>query len=225
MSAPPVPSGGDAQRVSAFDLPGLLRRIRRTADLSQRELAREVDVSKSTVAAAECGKGGLDVLALARAASLAGLRIALLSESGEEIAGMHPDAVRDRSGRRFPAHLDTRYSDEGWWHGPERYSRAAPWYTFDRDRGTRDKYRTWDGVPDDHQLPQPGDSPQERAATRRQQYWQERAADRERRFLAGEFAHLDGGFTCTCPPECDALDDWSGKPVHAEDCPCRCDVG
>jgi HTH-type transcriptional regulator/antitoxin HipB len=209
----------------AFDLPGLLRRIRRTADLSQRELAREVEVSKSTIAAAESGKGGLDVVVLARAACLAGLRLVLVDEQDRPIPAMADDAVRDMSGRRFPAHVDTRYSDERWWHGPSRYTRRQPWYTFDRDRGRRNGYRAQNGTPEDHQLPQPGDSPQDRAATRRRKYWHDRAADRERRFLAGEFARLDPGLVCRCPPECDALDDWSGKPVHADGCLCRCDVG
>ena len=31
-------------------------------------------------------------------------------------------------------------------------------------------------------------------------------------------------FVCTCPPECDELDDRSGPPVHAAACPCRCDI-
>ena len=48
--------------------------------------------------------------------------------------------------------------------------------------------------------PQPGDSPQERAATRRREYLRRRAEERQRAFLAGEFRHLDVGFTCSCPP-------------------------
>jgi transcriptional regulator with XRE-family HTH domain len=137
--------------VSTFDLPAVLRRIRRTADASQRELAELVGASKSAVAAAESGGRGLDVRLLARAATAAGLRLALLDADGREVAGMDGDAVRDMSGRRFPAHLDTRYSEESWWHGPERYSRRQPWYTFDRDRELRDEWRRRRGTPDDHQ--------------------------------------------------------------------------
>lgn len=211
--------GGD------FDLCGLLRRIRRIADLSQRELAARARISMSAVAHAEAGTRDLPVSALVRAAGVAGLRLALMDAEGRRVADMASDAVRDMSGRRFPAHLDTRYSDDAWWHGPSRYTRRQPWYTFDRDRFIRDKYRTRDGTPEDHQLPQPGDSPQERADARRRKYWQDHAAERERRFLAGEFSQLDSGFVCECPPSCDALDDFSGKPVHAEECPCGCDVG
>ncbi|MCU1668010.1 MAG: transcriptional regulator, family [Blastococcus sp.] len=211
--------------MSAFDLPAALRRIRRVADASQRELAARAGTSKSTIAAAESGVRGLDVCVLARAAEAAGLRLALLDAKGHEAVGMNGDAVRDMSGRRFPAHLDTRYSDERWWHGRERYSRRQPWYTFDRHREGRDATRRRKGTPDDHQLPQHGDSPAARAAARRQRYWDEQAAERERRFAAGELARIDVGFRCDCPAACEELDDWSGRPVHAEECPCGCDVG
>jgi HTH-type transcriptional regulator/antitoxin HipB len=167
----------------------------------------------------------MDVRTLARAAAAAGLRLVLVDVKGQEVAGMTDDAVRDMGGRRFPAHLDTRHSDEGWWHDAHRYSRHRPWYTFDRDRWTRDKYRARDGTPEDHQVPQPGDSPAERAEARHREYWRHRAAERERRFLAGQFSDIDVTFDCSCPPLCDELDDRSGKPVHAEACPCNCDLG
>ena len=195
------------------------------ADLSQRELARALDVSKSSVGDAESGTSGLDARLLARAAALAGLRIALLDAGGGEVAPMSAEAVRDRSGRRYPAHLDTRYSEDDWWHGTHRYAREQPWYTFDRDRRTRDRYTRRHGVPADHQLPQPGDSPQERAAARVAARRTQRAEERRRRFLAGEFRGLPEPFECCCPPRCDELDDRNGRPVHAQDCPCSCDVG
>ncbi|MFD2091606.1 helix-turn-helix domain-containing protein, partial [Blastococcus deserti] len=81
--------------MTGFDLPGTLRRIRRLADRSQRELAVELELSKSAIAAAESGRRDLPVSALARAAALAGLRLALLDADGAEVAGMAPDAVRD----------------------------------------------------------------------------------------------------------------------------------
>jgi transcriptional regulator with XRE-family HTH domain len=210
--------------MSPFDLPAVMRRIRRGADLSQRELAQRIGISKSAVARIESGLVGLDVRILARAAALAGLRLALVDESGEEVPGMTAGAVRDRANRRFPAHLDTRYSEEDWWHGPHRYERDQPWYTFDRDRRLRDEYRHRRGTPADHLLPQPGDSPRERAAERRRAYLRARAEERQRRFLAGELRHRGEEFECTCPPGCDQLDDRSGRPVHAEECPCSCDL-
>ena len=30
--------------------------------------------------------------------------------------------------------------------------------------------------------------------------------------------------SCTCPAECDQLDDRSGTPVHANGCRCHCDI-
>jgi transcriptional regulator with XRE-family HTH domain len=150
--------------VSDFDLCGALRRIRRTADLSQRELAQAAGVGAAVISHVEAGRRGMTVDLLSRLASVAGLRLALLDTTGHEVPGMTDGAVRDEGGRRFPAHLDTRYGDVDWWHGRERYSRDQPWYTFDRVRETRDFWRGRLGTPDDHQIPQPGDAPAERRA-------------------------------------------------------------
>lgn len=210
--------------MAAFDLAGVLRRIRRRADLSQRELARACQVTPSVIAHAEAGRRGLSAHLLATAAEVAGLRLAIVDPAGHEIDGMSDATVRDMGNRRFPAHLDTRYSDQGWWHGAHRYDREQPWYTFDRSRRIRDQDRNMNGTPEDHQVPQSGDSPADRALARRQEYWRRRAEDRQRRFLAGEFASLYSGFRCSCPATCDELDDRSGRPVHAEGCPCLCDL-
>lgn len=161
---------------------------------------------------------------VARIAEVAGLRLALVDDDGREIAGMADNTVRDAAGRRFPAHLDTRYGDDRWWHGPDRKYRTQPRYTFDRGRDLRDWNREHVGTPDDHQLPQPGDSPAQRAEERRRARWAARNAERERRFRAGEFADVRETFTCTCPAECDDLDDRSGRPVHADGCRCHCDI-
>ena len=110
-----------------FDVPGALRRIRRRADLSQRELARVAGISLASVGHAESGRRDLRVQVLADIAAVAGLRLALVDDEGEQVAPMSVDGVRDMAGRCFPAHLDTRHSDEGWWHGPHRYDRPQPW--------------------------------------------------------------------------------------------------
>jgi hypothetical protein len=136
---------------------------------------------------------------------------------------MSGDAVRDGGNRRFPAHLDVRYGDEDWWHGEERYSRVQPWYTFDRLRYTRDYWRGRAGTPDDHVAPCPGDSPAERRAARRRDARLRRQDDLERRSAAG-VVRSESEWTCTCPPDCDDVDDRSGPPVHAPECPCLCDV-
>jgi transcriptional regulator with XRE-family HTH domain len=215
--------------VREFDLPGLLRRIRRAADLSQRELAEAGGVPSSTVAAAEAGSRGLDVRALARLAAVAGLRLALLDEDGREVAPMDGGAVRDGGGRLFPAHLDTRHGDDGWWHGPHRFDRSPVTYTFTRDRRSRDDRRRVRGTPEDHQLPQPGDALADRAASRRAAAWRAREEEVERRRAAGFLRPLDD-FRCECPPACEdlLLDErppTPGRPApHAPDCVCHCDL-
>jgi hypothetical protein len=35
---------------------------------------------------------------------------------------------------------------------------------------------------------------------------------------------IDLRFDCSCPPACDEADDGWGKPVHADDCACGCDL-
>jgi transcriptional regulator with XRE-family HTH domain len=211
--------------VADFDLPGLLRRIRRLADLSQRELAEACGVSQAVIARAETGRGDLSLAALRRAAATAGLRLELRDEADRTVSPMSADAVCDAAGRRFPAHLDTRFGDEDWWHGPSRYDRAQPWYTFDRSRATRDVWREHLGTPVDHLVPSPGDSPAERAAARAAAAREHRRAELQRRVVSGEIQPPDTHVECTCPAACDELDDWSGRPVHAEKCPCSCDVG
>jgi transcriptional regulator with XRE-family HTH domain len=214
-------------------LSALLRRIRRTADVSQRELAQRLGVSPTAVAQAETGHRDLPATVVMRAARIAGLRIALVEENGQEAPGMRSDTVRDGGGRRFPAHLDTRHGDQDWWHGSERYSRTQPWYTYDRDRGARDRLRDELGAPADHQTPQPGDGPEARARARREAARAARAAEdrrwteeRWRRGLPDAWAP-----TCTCPAGCDDLL-FATSPLtarenavpHVDDCPCRCDV-
>ena len=207
-----------------FDLSGALRRIRRIADLSQRELAGAAGISVSAVAHAEAGSRNLPVSALARAATGAGLRLALLDEAGDEIACMTSDAVRDLGRRRFPAHLDTVYSEERVDRYEHRRNRPQPWYTFDRLRETRDAERSRRGTPEDHQVPQPGDSPQDRRRQRRAEQRQRAREELLRRFEAGELGRVRDEFTCACPPQCAELDEGL-RPVHTPECPCRCDIG
>ncbi|WP_176450140.1 helix-turn-helix domain-containing protein [Geodermatophilus saharensis] len=215
--------------MSDLDLPGLLRRIRRTADLSQREMARSTGTSRATIAAAEAGTRGLDARTLARLAAVAGLRLALVDADGAEVAPMDGAAVRDGGGRRFPAHLDTRHGDEGWWHGPHRYDRDPVTYTFTRVREHRDEQRARRGTPEDHQLPQPGDALADRAADRRAAARRAREEDLERRRAAG-LLRSPVDLLCECPPACDdlLLEDLPpvpGRPgPHTDDCACSCDV-
>ena len=162
--APRPPSGPDAGPVDAQQLPGLLRRIRRLVDMSQRDLAGAADVTPAALGRAEAG-GDLRVSQLLRIVAVAGLRLTLTDQQGGELPPMTGTAVRDGGGRLFPAHLDTRHGDEDWWHDAHRYSRRRPEYTFDRDRTARDGRRRPD-VPADHHVPGPGDSLAERRSAR-----------------------------------------------------------
>jgi HTH-type transcriptional regulator/antitoxin HipB len=210
--------------MAPFDLAGTVRRLRRVADLSQRELARALDVSKSSIGAAESGASGMDARVLARAAALAGLRLALLDADGREVAGMSADAVRDLGGRLFPAHLDTVHTDDLPGRYDHRCDRPRPSYAAGRDRAGRDARRRSHGTPEDHHPYRPGDSPHERRAARRRAALLRAGEERQRRLAAGDLPPVED-FECTCPPRCEELDDRSGPPVHADGCPCSCDVG
>jgi transcriptional regulator with XRE-family HTH domain len=220
-----------------FDLAGLVRRIRRVADLSQRELADRLGVSLAAIGHAEAGRRDLPTGVMVRAARLAGLRLAVLDENGREVDGMTPDAVRDAAGRRYPAHLDTRHGDEGWWYDDSRARRPTPWYTFDRARSLRDLGRQATGIPDDHQQPGPGDDPAERAALkaaeaaeRRRLADEGRRAERQTAMARDRAAGVptpgwgaDPALACRCPPGCDAAREVLAE-VHVPHCLCRCDV-
>lgn len=210
--------------VAPFDLPGALRRIRRLADLSQRELAQALGVSQAAVAQAESGRRDLPVGVLAGAASLPGLRLVLIDEHGAVVPVMADDRARDLGRRRFPAHLDPAHCDEFGRSYEPRRDRPEAWFTFRRDRGARDLRRDQAGTPADHPTYDATDSPAARAAVRAAAARRQREEARQRRLAGGE-RWADDGWTCTCPPECDALDDRSDALVHAADCPCSCDVG
>jgi transcriptional regulator with XRE-family HTH domain len=211
----------------------LVRRIRRAADLSQRDLARALAVSDGAVAQAESGQRDLPATVLMRAAELAGLRLALVDAAGDEVPGMADATVRDAAGRHFPAHLDTRRSDEGWWHDEVRHSRPRPWYTFDRDRQVRDHQRERHGTPPDHQAPRPDDAPEVRARVRREAALATWLAEQRRRAVERPRPDRseDEDPVCTCPGGCDellfattALPARQHAVPHVPGCPCRCDV-
>jgi len=88
--------------------PGMVRRIRRMLDLSQRELAEGLGVAQARVARWETGTVSPDLETVVRLADLAGLRLTLVDAAGAAVEPMAGDALRDRAGRRFPAHLDGR---------------------------------------------------------------------------------------------------------------------
>ena len=129
------------QQWEAAGLPvaGYVARVRRMADLSQRELAQEAGVGQATVARWESG-GSISVDALMRVLQLGGLSLQVVDEHGDIVPPFCSDAVRDNAGRRFPAHLDVVAPDQRPLNrgaGP-RYDRPEPkgWYALrpERDR-------------------------------------------------------------------------------------------
>ncbi|HET8987237.1 MAG TPA: DNA (cytosine-5-)-methyltransferase, partial [Humibacillus sp.] len=134
-----------------FDVARLVVRVRRMADLSQRDLAAQLGMSPSTVARIETGGCSVSVGLLSRILGFAGLRLAAVGADGTPVAPVAVDALRDNAGRRFPAHLDVDPPDQV----PQlrqlmpRRDRAPAkgWY---RQRTQRDERRAEDGVPPDH---------------------------------------------------------------------------
>lgn len=94
-----------------FDVAGYVRRARRLADLSQRELAERLGVAQPLVARVETG-GSLNVSVFARILALAGLRIVVVDDSGDVVAAMPGSGYRSRAGSRLPAHLDVHAAPE-----------------------------------------------------------------------------------------------------------------
>jgi HTH-type transcriptional regulator/antitoxin HipB len=143
-------------------VPGLVRRVRRILDVSQRGLAALIGVSQSAVARWETGRTSPRVCVLQRLMRLAGLRSTVSDvESGEVVEPMRDDGARDRGGRRYPAHVDLRVT--GWYvpRGLDCTAEAGLWRR--RSRARKDPrirhhtspYRRWCarralGTPIDH---------------------------------------------------------------------------
>ncbi|UUZ61171.1 helix-turn-helix domain-containing protein [Nocardioides sp. B-3] len=96
-----------------INVSGIVRRVRRRANWSQRQLARELGVSQSAVAKWETQRTTPSPLMLAGVMALAELRLEPVDETGERVAPMRHFAARDAARRRYPAHA-TVWA-EGWW--------------------------------------------------------------------------------------------------------------
>ncbi|MET7748161.1 helix-turn-helix domain-containing protein [Micromonospora sp. NPDC005367] len=121
---------------------GVVRAIRRRADLSQRELARRAGVHHATVGRIEAGRLAPSIELLCRIIGVAGHRLAVVDESGRVLRPMRDWAdTRDGADRRYPSHLDAILDPEPgeWW--ADVYGLARPPETFYRDRDVRDAMR------------------------------------------------------------------------------------
>ncbi|WP_433653045.1 helix-turn-helix domain-containing protein [Micromonospora zamorensis] len=150
----------------AIDVGATLRDLRRRADLSQRELAEQSGIPKSTLARIEAGQGaGPAFRTVERLVRAAGGELVLklpdaLSSAAVDESPQAPDhelwdELRDEAGRRYPAHLDVRrvltlkdWPGAWWVHSytlPQRlWPVRVPELTYDLDRARRDERRLRD---------------------------------------------------------------------------------
>jgi HTH-type transcriptional regulator/antitoxin HipB len=94
-------------------LPGMIRRVRRILDVSQRGLAALLKVSQSVVARWETGRTSPRACVVEQLLRMARLRASVRDEQGEEVGPMRADGARTHAGSRYPAHVDLRAT--GWW--------------------------------------------------------------------------------------------------------------
>lgn len=198
-----------------FDIGRFVVRVRRLADLSQRELAGRVGLSQSGIAAIEAGRRQPGVDVLVRILAQADLRLCVLDADGRQVAPFPREAVRDNAGRRFPAHLDVAPPDRlprERLRSP-RYDRepAKGWYHL---RRTRDVLREA-GVPDGYT-----DHPTKSDLERRSRDLVEMARLAARASMlrkAARTAPQPESDECACEASC-----WGGTACVLA-CPCQCE--
>lgn len=128
------------EELPPIDVGAVLRAARQVARLSQRELADELGVSKSTVARLEAG-GGASVTLVDVALRTMGCALVGVGPDGLPLRALTWEPHRDRGGRRYPAHLNVRPVEipmRDWWY--EFWATTAstdpPTHSFDL-RGSR----------------------------------------------------------------------------------------
>jgi transcriptional regulator with XRE-family HTH domain len=135
--------GSDERRLpAAFPFSGLVRRARRIADLSQREMARAAGVSQAAVSKIEAGTLIPSFALMLRVLGAAELGLVVVDATGRIVEPMADwQDVRDGAERRYPSHLDTILDPEPgeWW--ADVYGLMRPPETFRRDREFRDAQR------------------------------------------------------------------------------------
>ncbi len=134
--------GAREVRLGGYALTEIVRRVRRTADLSQRELAMRAEVSAATIGAIESGERIPSVPALIRILLAANYQLVAVDADGRLVLPLLVyQEVADLAGRRLPAHLDTILDPEygEWW--ADVYGLTAPPETFRRNRVYRDWQR------------------------------------------------------------------------------------
>lgn len=189
------------------DVPGLVMRVRRTCDLSQRDLGAAIGLDHSQVARIESSRRRVDLSMLARILSLAEMRIAILDRHGNEVQPVARDVLRDNAGRRMPAHLDVRATSDRPISAmlDAHYNRPAPqaWYHHRARRDRRRVMRAIGVIQDQPTQSGLAQLERDRLAARRH----------EVRQRAATLLDLD----CVCLSGC-----WESRCCMAE-CACQCE--
>ena len=123
-------------------LSGIVRRVRRAADLSQRQLAERAAVSATLVGAIETGARTPSLPVLQRLLRAAKFRLVVVDNEGRLVLPLEVwQDTEDGAGRRYPAHLDTILDPVfgEWW--ADGFGLARPPETFRRNRAQRDYER------------------------------------------------------------------------------------
>ncbi|HEU0181333.1 MAG TPA: helix-turn-helix transcriptional regulator [Agromyces mariniharenae] len=191
------------------DVPGMVRRVRRVCDLSQRDLAAALGVTRARVARLESVPQRVEMPLLVEILALAGMRLAVLGHDGVEVVPIAPDAVRDHGGRRMPAHLDLRARSDRprstLVRGHAERTDPPAWY---HHRAERDRRRLELG----HRRETVPDQP-----TGTQLRMVERSR-RARRSVLGPSALTLLNMECSCEDACYELD------ACRSACSCRCEI-
>jgi transcriptional regulator with XRE-family HTH domain len=128
--------------LGGYPLGGMVRRVRREADLSQRELAKHARVSAAAIARIETGSMTPSLTILQRILNTANYLLVVADATGRLVVPLEvwPDTA-DLAGRRFPAHLDTILDPDfgEWW--ADGYGLARPPETYRKSRRRRDYER------------------------------------------------------------------------------------
>ncbi|ASW58017.1 XRE family transcriptional regulator [Plantactinospora sp. KBS50] len=120
--------------IGRYPAAGLVRRARRIAAMSQRQMARFAKVAPSTIARVETGETTPSLDVLQRILGAANLYLAVVDHDGHIILPMKEweGDTRDGADRRYPAHLDTILDPVmGEWWG-DTYGLLRPPETFHR---------------------------------------------------------------------------------------------
>ncbi|HEY7271614.1 MAG TPA: helix-turn-helix transcriptional regulator [Actinoplanes sp.] len=135
-------AAGAAPDRNCFPFSGIVRRVRRIVDLSQRELAKAAGVAPSTIGKIEAATMLPGVTLLQRILGVAGFWLVVVDSEGRVVHPMEDwQDVRDGAQRRYPSHLDTIIDPlpGEWW--ADVYGLMRPPETFRRNRAVRDMER------------------------------------------------------------------------------------